>query len=107
MIYTVTLNPSIDLFVELKNLNLGGQNNIVQERSIPGGKALNVSRILSSLRIPTIATGFTGGFQGEFIKDWLTNENISTNFVKMDNHNRTNIKLFENNQETMINFYQE
>lgn len=104
MIYTVTLNPSIDLFVELKNLNLGGQNNIVQERSIPGGKALNVSRILSSLRIPTIATGFTGGFQGEFIKDWLTNENISTNFVKMDNHNRTNIKLFENNQETMINF---
>ena len=25
MIYTVTLNPSIDLFVELKNLNLGGQ----------------------------------------------------------------------------------
>lgn len=104
MIYTVTLNPSIDLFVELKNLNLGQQNDILAERSLPGGQALNVSRILSSLRIPTIATGFVGGFQGEFITDWLTKENISTNFVKMKNHNRTNIKIFENKQETMINF---
>ncbi|WP_276862328.1 1-phosphofructokinase family hexose kinase [Anaerococcus tetradius] len=104
MIYTVTLNPSIDLFVELKHLNLGQENDILSERSVPGGKALNVSRILSSLRIPTIATGFVGGFQGEFITDWLTRENIRTNFVKMANHNRTNIKLFENNEETMINF---
>ncbi|WP_297791042.1 1-phosphofructokinase family hexose kinase [uncultured Anaerococcus sp.] len=104
MIYTVTLNPSIDLFVELKNLKLGHENDIVAERSVPGGKAINVSRILSSLRIPTIATGFTGGFQGEFINDWLGREKIKTNFVSMDNHNRTNIKLFENGQETMINF---
>lgn len=104
MIYTVTLNPSIDLFVELKHLNLGQENDILSERSVPGGKALNVSRILSALRIPTIATGFVGGFQGEFITDWLTHENIRTNFVKMENHNRTNIKLFENNEETMINF---
>ena len=104
MIYTVTLNPSIDLFVELKDLKFGEVNDIVTERSIPGGKALNVSRILSSLRIPTIATGFIGGFQGDFIKDWLDRENIRTNFVKMSKHNRTNIKLFENKQETMINF---
>lgn len=71
MIYTVTLNPSIDLFVELNELNLGQRNNILSERTVPGGKALNVSRILSSLRIPTVATGFVGGYQGDFIKDWL------------------------------------
>ena len=64
MIYTVTLNPSIDLFVELDELTMGQRNNILAERTLPGGKALNVSRVLSALRIPTVATGFVGGYQG-------------------------------------------
>lgn len=104
MIYTVTLNPSIDLFAGLDKLVLGQSNNINFERSIPGGKAINVSRVLSCLRIPTVATGFIGGFQGQFIKDWLQNEDITTDFVEMKGVNRTNIKIFENNRETMINF---
>ena len=104
MIYTVTLNPSIDLYVEIDKLKLGVNNNIKSETSLPGGKAINVSRILSALRIPTVATGFTGGFQGEFIKNWLRKEDIRTDFVNMNKHNRTNIKIFENKQETKINF---
>lgn len=104
MIYTVTLNPSIDLFAEFDELVLGERNNIKYERSLPGGKAINVSRVLSTLRIPTIATGFVGGFQGQFIKEWLQKEDITTDFVNIKSVNRTNIKIFENNRETMINF---
>lgn len=104
MIYTVTLNPSIDLLVELENLNLGQYNNIINETTLPGGKALNVSRILSALRIPSIATGFVGGFQGMFIKDWLEKERIQADFVEIKNVNRTNIKIFENKRESVINF---
>ena len=104
MIYTVTLNPSLDLFTELDNLVLGERNKIKSERTLPGGKAINVSRVLSALRIPTIATGFIGGFQGQFIKEWLQDEDITTDFVEMKGVNRTNIKIFENNRETMINF---
>lgn len=104
MIYTVTLNPSIDLLVELENLNLGQYNNIKNETTLPGGKALNVSRILSALRIPSIATGFVGGFQGMFIKDWLEKERIQADFVEIKNVNRTNIKIFENKRESVINF---
>ena len=104
MIYTVTLNPSLALFTELDNLVLGERNKIKSERTLPGGKAINVSRVLSALRIPTIATGFIGGFQGQFIKEWLQDEDITTDFVEMKGVNRTNIKIFENNRETMINF---
>lgn len=104
MIYTVTLNPSIDLFVELDDLKLGERNNIKSETTLPGGKAINVSRVLSSLRIPTIATGFVGGFQGQFIKDWLENEDIMADFVEMKHDNRTNIKIYEGKRETVINF---
>ena len=104
MIYTVTLNPSIDLFVGLDQLNLGERNDVKSERILPGGKALNVSRVLSALRIPTIATGFVGGFQGQFIKDWLVNEDIMTDFVEMKEINRTNVKIYENKRETYISF---
>ena len=104
MISTVTLNPSLDLFTELDNLVLGERNRIQSERTLPGGKAINVSRVLAALRIPTVATGFVGGFQGQFIKKWLQDEDITTDFVEMKGVNRTNIKIFENNRETMINF---
>ena len=104
MIYTVTLNPSIDLFVGLDQLKLGELNKVTSERILPGGKAINVSRVLSALRIPTIATGFVGGFQGQFIKDWLQNEDITTDFVEMKEINRTNVKIYENKRETYISF---
>lgn len=104
MIYTVTLNPSIDLFVGLDQFKLGELNKVKTERILPGGKAINVSRVLSALRIPTIATGFVGGYQGQFIKDWLQKEDITTDFVEMKEINRTNVKIYENKRETYISF---
>lgn len=104
MIYTITLNPSIDLYVGLDQIELGEKNYVKSERTLPGGKALNVSRVLSSLRIPTIATGFVGGFQGQFIKDWLQKENITTDFVEMKGVNRTNVVIYEDERETAIHF---
>ena len=104
MIYTVTLNPSVDLFVEVDKLNPGYNNNIKTERTLPGGKAINVSRILSQLKIPTTATGFLGSYQGLFIKDWLKKEDILVDFVEIEASNRINIKIFEDKKETVINF---
>ncbi|WP_311481967.1 1-phosphofructokinase family hexose kinase [uncultured Anaerococcus sp.] len=104
MIYTVTLNPSIDLFVEVDKLEPGYNNNIKTERTLPGGKAINVSRILSQLKIPTTATGFLGSYQGLFIKDWLEKEDIIVDFVDIKQSNRINIKIFEDKKETVINF---
>lgn len=103
MIYTVTLNPSVDVFLEIKNLNLGDKNHVSNEFTLPGGKALNVSRVLAQLKIPTVATGFIGGHQGKFIEEWLSKENIMTDFVDIEQSNRTNIKLLLDNEETTIN----
>lgn len=103
MIYTVTLNPSVDLFLNMNKLEYGKRNNVDGEFSLPGGKAINVSRVLSQLNIPTVATGFTGGHQGVFIKDWLKKEDIMTDFVEINSPNRTNVKLLLDNVETTIN----
>lgn len=103
MIYTVTLNPSVDLFLHLDKLVYGEKNITDKEIYIPGGKALNVSRILSQIGLPTVATGFSGGFQGAFIENWLRNIGIRTDFVQIKNENRTNIKLIMDQTQTLVN----
>lgn len=64
MIYTVTLNPSIDFIVRLDSLALGSVNRMTSDDKFAGGKGINVSRILKRLDIENTATGFIGGLQG-------------------------------------------
>ncbi|MGZ7228837.1 1-phosphofructokinase, partial [Streptococcus pyogenes] len=42
MIYTVTLNPSIDFIVRLENLELGSVNRMESDDKYAGGKGINV-----------------------------------------------------------------
>lgn len=102
MIYTITLNPSIDYIVQIDQLNLGELNRMKQDYKLPGGKGINVSRVLNQLNVPNLATGFLGGFTGGFIKDWLKNEGVKTGFVTVQDDTRINIKL-KHGEETEIN----
>ncbi len=76
MIYTVTLNPSIDFIVHVDHLEIGALNRMKQDFKLPGGKGINVSRILKRIGISSTALGFVGGFTGRFIEEWLTKEEI-------------------------------
>lgn len=103
MIYTVTLNPSIDYVVYMDNeVKTGAVNRIQKDRKFPGGKGINVSRILSQLNIENKALGFIGGFTGKFIEDALKKENIITEFVQVEEDTRINVKVKSSN-ETEIN----
>ncbi|MBM7688573.1 1-phosphofructokinase [Enterococcus ureilyticus] len=102
MIYTVTLNPSIDYIVHVEELKLGNLNRMTNDFKLPGGKGINVSRILKRIQTESTALGFLGGFTGSFISDWLTQERIQTNFTKVREDTRINIKLKSKN-ETEIN----
>ena len=73
MIYTVTLNPSIDYIVRLDKVNVGSVNRMESDDKFAGGKGINVSRVLKRLGIDNTATGFIGGFTGKFITDTLEN----------------------------------
>ncbi|WP_026671672.1 1-phosphofructokinase [Alkalihalobacterium bogoriense] len=101
MIYTVTLNPSID-YIVFSDIHLGELNRSKKEMKNPGGKGINVSRVLKQLGVNTTATGFLGGFTGEFIKQKLQEEQIKTDFIEIQEDTRINIKL-KGIQETEIN----
>lgn len=102
MIYTVTLNPSIDFIVRLDQVNVGSVNRMDSDDKFAGGKGINVSRVLKRLGIENTATGYIGGFTGQFITDTLHEEAIPTRFVEVDQDTRINVKI-KADQETEIN----
>lgn len=102
MIYTVTLNPSIDYIVEVDHFQLDHLNRIDRESKFPGGKGINVSRVLNTIDVPSKALGFLGGFTGGFIQDTLESEGVHTDFVKVKDDSRINIKL-KTGEETELN----
>lgn len=102
MIYTCTLNPSIDYILHLDHFTAGGLNRGEDPHYFPGGKGINVSRLLKTLGISSTALGFTGGFTGSFIKDALESEAIKTDFIEVDGTTRINLKL-KAADETEIN----
>ncbi|GAB5054688.1 MULTISPECIES: 1-phosphofructokinase [Pediococcus] len=102
MIYTVTLNPSIDYVVQLPKLNLGEVNRLETSYKFPGGKGINVSRILRELGYANQAWGFLGGFTGEFVSDKLNQLNLDSHFTKIADDTRINVKL-KADQETELN----
>ncbi|MCM3167004.1 1-phosphofructokinase [Peribacillus frigoritolerans] len=102
MIYTVTLNPSIDYLVEVESFQMGKVNRTSYDAKFPGGKGINVSRVLKRLGNSTTALGFIGGQTGEFVKRFLRQEEIFTDFTEIAGDTRINIKL-KTGLETEIN----
>ena len=103
MIYTVTLNPSLDYVVDVDDFELGRTNRAVSERLYAGGKGINVSFVLKNLGFESTALGFSAGFTGEEIKKQIQERGITENFITVLNgQSRINIKL-RGQQETEIN----
>ncbi|WP_444684670.1 1-phosphofructokinase [Alkalicoccus luteus] len=102
MIYTVTLNPSIDCFMELPELVEGATNRATEQRMIPGGKGINVSRVLHRFGIASTLLGFTAGFTGAFLKEELAAEGLRTHFTDTPGMTRINMKL-KTAKETEVN----
>lgn len=102
MIYTCTLNPSIDYIIHVDHFQTGGLNRGDKTSYYPGGKGINVSRVLKRLGIENTALGFIGDFTGSFIKTKLQQESIKTNFIEVDGTTRINMKM-KAESETEIN----
>ncbi len=103
MIYTVTLNPSIDYIVRLDSLKTGITNRTTSEEYYFGGKGINVSCVLAELGFESTAFGFVAGFTGEAIEKGIRNDKIITDFIKLKNGiSRINIKI-KADEETEIN----
>lgn len=102
MIYTCTITPSLDYTTYLPDFQAGKLNRSNDVYFYPGGKGINVSRVLQRLDVESIAVGFVGGFVGDYIKEFLHQENIQTDFIRTEEITRINVKI-KSTDETELN----
>jgi 1-phosphofructokinase/tagatose 6-phosphate kinase len=105
MIITVTLNTAIDKTLSVPNFRLGRRHRTVEQTTMPGGKGVNVARVLKTLGAPVIATGFSGGATGTRIVDQLTQVSVLSDFVRIGEESRTNTAVIDptTGEQTEIN----
>ena len=90
LIATVTMNPSIDQHILIDRLV---KDDAIRARDIrrdPGGKGINVSRVLKELGGRTIAFGITGGGAGYIVKSLLRERGIAFESVEVLEETRIN-----------------
>jgi 1-phosphofructokinase len=95
MIITVTLNPALDKSLTVPRFAAGAVNRALEARLDPGGKGVNVCKVLRSLGDDPLATGFLGGASGTALALALDGLGIRHRFIQVSGETRTNIKLYD------------
>lgn len=104
-VITITMNPSIDKTVLLDEFHLYGLNRIHGARLDPGGKGINVAKVLHNFHVDVTVSGFIAGQQGILLQEQLKQANIPADFMEVEGETRTNLKIVDEsvNKTTEIN----
>ncbi|MEV5353461.1 1-phosphofructokinase family hexose kinase [Streptomyces sp. NPDC052693] len=71
MILTVTLNTALDITYRVRSLRPHASHRVSEVTERPGGKGVNVARVLAALGHEVTVTGFTGGATGRIVQERL------------------------------------
>ncbi len=101
MITTVTLSPSIDKTIVLKDFSIDRVNRASAVRLDAGGKGVNVSLALAALDIPSRAVGFNFELGGR-VQKTLTDVGVDCEFIPCPGAIRTNTKIYVENTRNTV-----
>jgi 1-phosphofructokinase family hexose kinase len=100
MIYTVTLDPLLERVVGVEELVYDDVNCITDENRRPGGRGIDVSRVIRELGGRSVALGFAGGYTGLELTEMLDREGIVTDFVRVGQETRSSITIYQRKKKT-------
>jgi 1-phosphofructokinase family hexose kinase len=95
LIFTITLNPSIDLQYQIDEFKY---NTVIRSNSVQkdlGGKGFNVSHALKVLKKPSTALGLIGGNNGKFLVDKLDDMGIVHDLFWIRGESRINTTIIQ------------
>lgn len=95
MITTFTLNAAIDKTYYVEGMPYGKVTRVPRVLSTPGGKGINVARVLHQLGADVRASGFVGGKNGEYIAEELTVQGIANDFVYVEGESRLCLNIID------------
>ena len=104
-VLTITMNPSIDKTILLEKFQVYGLNRIQNARLDPGGKGINVARVLKNFHVNVTVSGLIAGQQGKLLLEQLKHAGIQMDFMEIEGETRTNLKIVDEsvNKTTEIN----
>ena len=105
MILSLTFNPAVDKTLFVSRLALGKVNRVGQSQIDPGGKGINVSRLVHRLDRPTIAFGFLAGNLGTIIARALDEEGVAHRFAWVGGETRLDVIVIDEATGTSTNLY--
>lgn len=100
MIYTITLNPAIDKAVTIDNFRVDEVNRVKTIQLDPGGKGINVSKMVKQLHGRSVAVMVTAGANGGLLQTMLRNENVVFKAIDCPGETRVNLKVFDPEKKT-------
>lgn len=104
MILTVTLNAAIDKRYVVDGFKVGEVNRVTECSYVPGGKGLNVSKPAALYGEDVVATGFVGGYAGNYIEDALKPFGIRSEFYHVDAESRSCINIWDCEKHVQTEF---
>lgn len=105
-IVTVTLNPALDQTVYITQFQVGELNRVYNHRIDPGGKGINVAKVVKALGHPVCVTGFLGKDNSNCFSEFFHQQAIPNYCVEVAGAARVNIKIVDDQsgKVTEINF---
>ena len=91
MIVSFTPNPALDLTLLVPQLEVGEVNRAAESYLDPGGKGINLSRVVHRLGGATVALSVLGGHVGKLAERALRKEGIAFEFVWLRAETRLNV----------------
>lgn len=93
MITTVTLNAALDKTYYLPQWVRGQVSRVQEVRLAPGGKGINVAKVLHALGSNALASGYVGGSNGRLISSLLSEQGMKHDFVVLEEESRMNLNI--------------
>ncbi len=95
MIYTLTLNPALDVHMQFDNPKLGTLNRAKKVRYAPSGKGINVSSALSAQGMSSTAIVPLGGPIGYMLENMLREVSFDLDVIPVCGETRANTKVID------------
>ena len=95
MIHILCLNPTIDRMYYIDSFLPGFQYHGNKAEVYPGGKGLNILRVLSSFIRPLSFYAFTAGDNGKIIKREAKRLRAQSTFIEVEGETRTTINIMD------------
>lgn len=92
-ILVLALNPALDRTLWVPGFTPGKTNRVQRSRLDPGGKGINVARVLRALGASVQVMGFLGEENGDPIRTHLDQIGVPHRFLRVPGETRVNLKI--------------